>query len=107
MHNLNPNIHPLIQASLSKFSGRFEAWEHKADNLELYCAYYPPGTIIDNHTHETDNCGIIIQGQMFVTIDGVEKSYGVGDWYSVEAGVVHSARTVEMTSEIEFWFKKL
>ena len=105
MTNTMPNIHPLIQANLSKFSGRFEAWEHNASNLQLFCAYYPAGTIIENHTHVTDNCGIIIQGEIFITIDGVEKYYKVGDWYEVAAGVIHSARTVELTSEIEFWFK--
>ena len=106
MTNTMPNIHPLIQANLSKFSGRFEAWEHNANNLQLFCAYYPAGTIIENHTHETDNCGIKIQGEIFITIDGVEKSYKVGDWYEVAAGVVNSARTTELKSEIEFWFKK-
>ncbi len=105
MSNLNPNIHPLIQANLSKFSGGFEAWEHKADDLELYCAYYPAETIIEPHSHDTNNCGIIIQGEIFIRIDGIEKSYKVGEWYEVAAGVVHSARTVELTSEIEFWFK--
>jgi mannose-6-phosphate isomerase-like protein (cupin superfamily) len=101
-----PNIHPLIQANLDKFKGRFEAWEYDSEKMQLFCAYYPENTQIEPHTHETNNCGVIIQGEMFLTVDGVEKSYKVGDWYEVKAGVVHSARTEVLTTEIEFWFKK-
>jgi quercetin dioxygenase-like cupin family protein len=100
------NIHPLIQQHLTKFQGRFQAWEHQSDNLQLFCAYYPAGTEIEPHSHETDNCGVVIQGEIFITADGVEKSYKTGEWYEVAAGVEHSARTTELTSEIEFWFKK-
>jgi quercetin dioxygenase-like cupin family protein len=101
-----PNIHPLIQQQLTKFSGRFEAWQHQSDNLQLFCAYYPADTVIEPHSHETDNCGVIIQGEIFITIEGIEKSYKTGEWYEVAAGIVHSARTTELTTEIEFWFKK-
>ena len=106
MSDNTPNIHSFIQANLTKYSGRFEAWEHNSENLQLFCAYYPAGTVIVDHTHETNNCGIVIQGEIFITIGGVEKSYKTGEWYEVKAGVVHSARTEELTSEIEFWFKK-
>ena len=48
--------------------------------------------------------GVILQGELILTVDGVEKRYAIGDWYSVEADQVHAARFEQETSEIEFWF---
>ena len=41
---------------------------------------------------------------MFITVDGKETRYDVGDWYELPAGTPHSARNEVDTSEIEFWF---
>jgi hypothetical protein len=47
---VSPNIHPLIQANLGKFKGRFEAWEYDSEKMQLFCAYYPENTQIEPHT---------------------------------------------------------
>ncbi len=69
-------------------------------------ATYPAGTVIEPHRHDTDNWGVITKGEMLITVGGRETSYRPGDWYHVAAGVEHSARCVEETEEIEFWFAK-
>ncbi|HEY9642455.1 MAG TPA: cupin domain-containing protein, partial [Coleofasciculaceae cyanobacterium] len=56
------------------------------------------------HTHETDNVGVITQGELILIVDGQETHYRAGDWYHVPAQMVHAARFTEATSEIEFWF---
>lgn len=95
---------PTAITSLPKYSGRFDATKLAAEGCEVFFASYPAGTDIEPHTHETDNHGIITQGEMILTIEGVEMRYGVGDWYEVPAGVVHAARCDVDTAEIEFWF---
>ena len=96
---------PEILRALPAFDGAFDAFKLAADGCDVLMASYPAGTAIADHTHDTDNVGVITQGAMYITVDGVETRYGVGDWYELPAGTVHAARTEVDTSEIEFWFK--
>lgn len=90
--------------SLPPFKGPFDAYKLAAEGCDVLLASYPAGTALEEHTHETNNVGVITQGEMIITIEGVEHRYKVGDWYKIPAGTVHSARTDVDTSEIEFWF---
>lgn len=90
---------------LEAFSSRFEAFRLPAENCDVLFATYPAGTKIEPHDHDTQNWGIITKGVMFITMNGQETAYGVGDWYHVPKGAVHAARCEELTEEIEFWFK--
>ena len=66
--------------------GPFDAYRLAADDAEVLFATYPGGTTIDAHDHDTDNVGVIIQGELVLTMDGVESRYGPGDWYHVPPG---------------------
>lgn len=90
---------------LESFSSRFDAFRLPAENCDVLFATYPAGTSIEPHDHDTENWGVITKGAMFITMNGEEKTYGVGDWYYVPKGSIHSARCDELTEEIEFWFK--
>ena len=92
--------------ALEPFSNRFAAFRLAADGCDVLFATYPGGTVIEAHSHETDNWGVITKGEMNVMVDGVETAYGPGDWYHVAAGVEHAARCEVETEEIEFWFKE-
>ncbi|NEQ52562.1 MAG: cupin domain-containing protein [Leptolyngbya sp. SIO3F4] len=90
--------------ALPKFDGPFDAYKLAAQNCDVLFASYPTGTDIPPHTHETDNVGVITQGELILIMDGKEKHYKPGDWYHVPAQAVHAARFEQETSEIEFWF---
>lgn len=94
---------PLIE-SLPPFAGPFDAYQLDAANCKVLFASYPAGTTIDPHTHDTKNCGVITEGELFLTVDGEERRYGPGDWYYLDAEQEHAARFDVETSEIEFWF---
>ncbi len=96
---------PDIIGTLEKFSGRFEAYRLKSDKVDIYFANYPADSHIEEHSHDTDNYGVITQGALYLTINGREKKYAVGDWYHVSRNVPHSARFEEASAEIELWFK--
>lgn len=91
--------------NLPPFEGAFDAFKLTAKDCDILFATYPPGTSIDPHAHDTDNWGVITKGKMFITMDGKETGYGIGDWYHVPSHAVHSARCDEETEEIEFWFR--
>ena len=90
---------------LEKYEGRFEAHKLKGATVDTYFAGYPAGTVIEAHSHDTENHGYITAGALFLTINGKECKYAAGEWYHVARGVTHAARFEEDTSEIEFWFK--
>lgn len=94
---------PQLRA-LPKFAGPFDAFKLEARNCDVLFASYPAGTSIPAHQHETENVGVITQGELILTLDGKETRYGPGQWYHVAARAVHAARFEKETSEIEFWF---
>lgn len=96
---------PQMLRSLPRFDGPFDAFQLKAEGCEVLFASYPAGTVIQPHTHDTDNVGVITQGELILIVDGQEARYQVGDWYRVPKQVEHAARFDEETSEIEFWFR--
>ncbi len=97
---------PRLLRDLPKFAGPFDAFKLEAKDCDVLFASYPAGTSIAAHDHETENVGVITQGELILTLEGEEHRYGRGDWYHVPARAVHAARFERETSEIEFWFYK-
>lgn len=95
---------PDFVAKLPVYAGRFAANRLTAEGCEVLFASYPGDTAIAEHDHDTDNWGVITKGALYLTVAGEERRYGPGDWYTVAAHVLHSARFEEDTAEIEFWF---
>ncbi len=102
---MSRNHFPELIRSLPEFDGRFDAYRLAADRCEVLFASYPAGTTIEPHTHPTRNVGVITEGELFLSVDGKERRYGVGEWYRIDANVEHAARFEVDTSEIEFWFE--
>lgn len=92
--------------SLERFSNRFDAYRLIASGCDVLFATYPPGTVIEPHTHETDNWGVIVRGEMYIEMEGQTHRFKTGEWYHVPAGLVHAAHCDEITEEIEFWFTR-
>ena len=97
---------PSLVRGLPRFAGPFDAFKLQANDCDVLFASYPAGTSIAPHHHETENIGIITQGELFLTLAGEERRYGPGDWYHVPARAIHAARFEQDTSEIEFWFDR-
>lgn len=90
--------------TLPAYDGRFDAHRLAAEGADVLFASYPAGTRIDAHSHETDNYGVIIRGELILRMGGQVERFGVGDWYHVPAGAEHAAEFEQETDEIEFWF---
>ena len=94
---------PEIEA-LPDFEGAFDAYRLIAQGCDVLFATYPAGTVIEPHTHSTNNVGVITKGQLTLTIDDHVTIFGIGEWYHVPAGVEHAATFADDSAEIEFWF---
>ncbi|MGI9235688.1 MAG: cupin domain-containing protein [Woeseiaceae bacterium] len=97
---------PVLIKNLPEFAGPFDAYELRAEDCQVLFASYPAGTSIEEHTHATENCGVITEGELFLMVDGEEHRYGPGDWYHLRPEQPHAARFEVHTSEIEFWFNR-
>jgi quercetin dioxygenase-like cupin family protein len=90
--------------ALPGFDGPFDAHRLVAEGCDVLFASYPAGTVIAPHRHDTDNVGVITKGTLTITIGGEARSFSVGQWYHVPAGIEHAARFDVDSAEIEFWF---
>ncbi len=90
--------------NLPAFEGPFDAFKLTAEDCDVLFASYPAGTEIAAHSHETENVGVVTQGELHLTANGTTTIYGVGQWYHIAAGTEHSARFDVDSAEIEFWF---
>jgi quercetin dioxygenase-like cupin family protein len=97
---------PDLVLGLPKFAGPFDAFKLEAKDCDVLFASYPAGTSIKPHHHETENIGVITQGELILLFEGREIRYGPGQWYHIPAHARHAARFEQDTSEIEFWFKE-
>ncbi|MGB0910328.1 MAG: cupin domain-containing protein [Nitrospirales bacterium] len=100
------NPFPKQIRNLPAFEGPFDAFKLSAQGCDVMFASYPAGTEIPLHKHETDNVGLITQGELILTIHGKTKRFAVGDWYHVSANSEHAAQFDSDTAEFKFWFKE-
>ncbi len=91
---------------LEAYRGRFAAHRMEGKEADVYFAGYPAGKHIPEHHHNSENHGFITSGAMYLTMNGKERKYSVGDWYHVPYNAPHAARFEEDTAIIEFWFKE-
>ena len=101
-----PGNYPDRIKKLPLYDGRFDAYKLKAEGSDVMFASYPGGTSIPQHTHETDNYGVITRGELILTMNGKTTRVGVGHWYHVPANTEHAAEIEVETDEIEFWCQK-
>ncbi|MFT4813181.1 MAG: quercetin dioxygenase-like cupin family protein [Glaciecola sp.] len=99
------NYYPELIRNLPAFEGRFAATRLEANNCEVLFASYPAGTVIETHSHETENVGIITKGELLLTMNGMAQCISAGQWYHVPANCEHAAEFRSDTAEIEFWFR--
>ena len=51
-----------------------------------------PAIELDAHTHDFDAQALVIQGEMWLTCDGITQHLTMGNGFSLDRGVSHSER---------------
>lgn len=103
---MKPRFPGLIRKLKAVDGGRFDAYELAADGCRIFFASYPAGTEIEEHTHDTENVGVITAGELILITAAGEQRYRTGDWYHLAANEPHAARFEQDTVEVEFWFER-
>lgn len=56
---------------------------------------FEPGAVVGEHAHPHEQLGHVLEGQLTLTVDGVEHLLGPGDAYQIPGGIEHAARSEE------------
>lgn len=91
---------------LPTYEGKFDAFKLDAESCDVLFGIYPSGTVIEPHSHDTDNVGVITKGMLLLTMDGETQRIEAGEWYFVPAGKQHAAEFPEDTADIELWIRR-
>jgi quercetin dioxygenase-like cupin family protein len=70
-----------------------EARAVKGERLTMALVDLAPNTPLQEHHHENEQLGFIVQGSLTFVIDGQEKTLGPGDTYNISSDTVHSGMT--------------
>jgi quercetin dioxygenase-like cupin family protein len=98
-----PHFPDLIR-NLPAFDGPFDAFRLVADGCEVLFGSYPAGTVIEPHTHPTENVGVVTEGELILTRSGETTRHAAGDWYHLDPEEEHAAQFDVDCSTVEFWF---
>jgi quercetin dioxygenase-like cupin family protein len=59
-----------------------------------------PNTYLPNHSHPHEQTGIVLEGELDMTIAGETRRLKVGDLYVIPGNVEHSARTGSQAARV-------
>ena len=59
---------------------------------EVIERHWEPDTVLDTHTHPFSAKALVVQGQLWLTVNGQTQALQRGDWFEVPQGVPHDER---------------
>lgn len=71
--------------------GGVRGWISQAADHQVVFFDIDPIGEIPPHSHG-EQWGVVVEGEMELTIDGVTRRYAPGDSYHIPAGAIHAAR---------------
>ncbi len=78
------------------------AYISQADNHQIVFMEFAEEAVVGAHSHESQ-WGIVLEGQIELTIDGVKRLYSKGDRYFIPKGITHSAKIFAGYTDITFF----
>ena len=93
-------IHSLPEADIP-FPGVRGWLSQAADHQIVFFEIEPIGEVPPHHHGE--QWGVVVEGEMELTIGGQKRRYRAGDSYHIPAGVEHGARFITAVRAIDFF----
>ena len=82
------------------------AWIHQSDQSQLVFFQFVAGTDVPSHNHLYPQWGLVIEGEMEMTIADKPHHFRKGDEYLIPAGAEHSAKFLTDTRVMDFFSEK-
>jgi len=105
----NPRAFPEVITALPKAIMQvkgIEAWVLQGENHQLVFFEMNVNTQVPEHSHDYPQWGIMVEGKMRLTIDGVTHLIEKGDEYIIPANAKHYATFLKKSRVIDFFSEK-
>lgn len=83
-----------------------KAWIHQSDKSQLVFFRFKAETALPSHSHTYPQWGMVIEGEMEMTIAGEPRLFRKGDEYLIPPGAAHSAKFFQDTRVMDFFSEK-
>lgn len=81
------------------------AYISQGENHQILFMRFEKDAEFPEHAHESQ-WGIVLEGKIEITIDGIPHTFGKGDRYFVEKGVKHSSKVFAGYADMTFFNQK-
>lgn len=81
------------------------AYLSQAETHQIIFMEFSQDVELGEHAHESQ-WGVVLEGRIDMTIDGVEKTYMKGDRYFIPKGITHSAKIHAGYADITYFDQK-
>ncbi|MFW9819446.1 MAG: cupin domain-containing protein [Candidatus Thorarchaeota archaeon] len=82
-----------------------KAYIAQGEHFQILCMEFTKDVVIEEHFHE-NQWGIVLEGQIDLTIDDKEFVLKKGDRYFIPKGVKHSAKIYKGYADITYFNQK-
>ena len=82
-----------------------KAYLSQSENHQIIFMEFGGDIEVPEHSHESQ-WGIVLEGKLDLTIDGIKKTYARGDRYFIPKGIKHSAKIYAGYADITFFDQK-
>jgi quercetin dioxygenase-like cupin family protein len=82
-----------------------KAYIAQGNHFQVLYMEFEKDIIIEEHSHESQ-WGVVLEGQIDLTIDGKEFIFRKGDRYFIPKGVKHSSKIYKGYTDITFFNQK-
>lgn len=83
----------------------FKAYISQSENHQIVFMEFRKDVELPEHNHESQ-WGVVLEGKIDLTIDGVKRTYNKGDRMFIPKGVKHSAKIYKGYVDISFFNQK-
>lgn len=98
-----------VIADLPEADVQFEgikAWILQGENHQLVFFQMEANAKVPEHSHDYAQWGMVIEGEMELTIDGKARNCRKGDEYLIPAGAKHKARFLRKTRVMDLFSER-
>ncbi len=104
MENIFPE--PIVQLPQADMPfTNYQAYISQAENHQIIFMQFNEDITLPEHAHESQ-WGIVLEGQIELTIDGITQIYSKGDRYFIGKGVKHSGKIYAGYADMTFFNQK-
>ena len=81
----------------------FRGWIAQGSDHQIVFFEIEPSREVSEHSHAYTQWGIVVEGEMELTVSGKTQIYKKGDDYSIPAQAKHSAKILAKSRVIDFF----